>query len=373
MTKLLTKELVTRKKINSFTPMFGMLPNPDKIFRITGRAYEVMRQMKDDPHVWSCIQSRKSGVLSLDYMLTGDNPEMIQLISETLEKLNVQKLIRDILEAPLFGFQPLEVTWKYSGKYILPAKVEAKPQEWFSYNNDNNLVLNKNILGEQKVLPREKLLIPQYEPSYSNPYGHSLLSKCYWPVTFKTGGMRFWVNFTEKYGMPLLIGQYTRGASQEETEKLAEILSNMTEDTVIVTPSDININMHEAAKSTSVDLYKELINHCNSEISKAILSQTLTTELQTGSYSAAQTHFRIRREVILSDVRLVEVTMNTLINYICELNFNSIATPQFKMLVNDSENTSAIERDIKLAGIGLQFSKEYWCKTYGFKPEDILD
>lgn len=371
MTKLLTKELVTRRKINSFTPLFGMLPNPDKIFRINGRAYEVMRQMKDDPHVWSCIQSRKSGVLSLENMLSGSQPEINQIIFDVFDKININNLIRDILEAPLFGFQPIEVTWQYAGGYLLPIKAEAKPQEWFSFDNDNNLILNKNSGSIHGKLPKEKMLVPRYESSYSNPYGHSLLSKCYWSVTFKTGGMRFWVNFTEKYGMPLLIGQYTRGASQEETEKLAEILANMSEDTVIVTPSDININLHEAAKSTSVDLYRELINHCNAEISKAILSQTLTTELQTGSYSAAQTHFRIRREVVLSDVKLVETTINTLIKYICELNFSDVVPPRFKMLINDSENTGAIERDTKLADIGIKFSKDYWCKTYGYKPDDF--
>lgn len=368
MKKLLTQELVTRKNSGKGIPQFGLLPNPDKMFRISGRAYKIMRQLKDDPHVWSCIQSRKSGSLSLEYtFLNDDNKEMESIFAN----FDLQSLLSDILEAPLFGFQPIEIIWKYDGQYLVPEKAQAKPQEWFYYTNDNKLAYRNVGINESKILPHEKILNPRYESSYINPYGNALLSKCYWPVTFKSGGMRFWVNFTEKYGMPLLIGKYSRGASQEETQKLAEVLANMSEDTTIVTPSDIDISMYEAARSSSVELYKEMINHCNAEISKAILSQTLTTELSAGSYAAAQTHFRIRREVIASDIKLIENTINQLITYISKFNFKFDEYPRFKLILNESDNSNIVERDTKLASAGLKFTKDYWCKTYGFKPEDI--
>jgi phage gp29-like protein len=44
-------------------------------------------------------------------------------------------------------------------------------------------------------------------------------------VIFKNGGLKFWVNFSEKYGMPILMGQYNRGATSEEIEKLAQELA----------------------------------------------------------------------------------------------------------------------------------------------------
>ena len=136
-TKLLTQELVTRQNTYSFSHFLGMLPNPDKIFRITGKAYEALRALKDDPHVWSCVQSRKSGSLSLEYGFTGNSAfkdEFIKIFND----LDITGLIRDILEAPLFGFQPIEIIWKYSGKYLVPLSTEAKPQEWFYYNADSH-------------------------------------------------------------------------------------------------------------------------------------------------------------------------------------------------------------------------------------------
>ena len=377
MKKMLTKELITPDFINNFASIIGLLPNPDKVLRNTGKTIEVFRDLKNDPHIWSCVQSRKSGILSLGYSIHPNEaePSVVREIEKIFKKLDVHKIIRDILEATLFGFQPLEIIWEIvegKSKFIYPKNIIAKPQEWFFFDTANELRYRKS--GDMKgvEVPEYKIINVQYESSYLNPYGEALLSKCYWPVIFKNGGLRFWVNFTEKYGMPILMGQYKRGATSDEITKLATELANMTEDSIIVTPEDIDINLHEATRSTSVDLYKELIKYCNAEISKAILSQTLTTELDMGSYAASQTHFKIRKEVIQSDIRLVERTMNQIIKYIMELNFNGHTSPKFKIELNDADNIEKVERDLKITQTGqVRFTKKYWMERYGFKDDEI--
>jgi phage gp29-like protein len=373
----LTAELITRESQNALLGYIGMLPNPDKVLRNTGKTIEVYRELKNDPHVWSCIQSRKSGLISLEYNVipNGANEAMVREIEDMLAGLDMQQIERDILEAPLFGYQPMEIIWKITEggrKYIVPEAIVAKPQEWFFYDGRGNLRYKKSGEPKGEEPPPFKIMNVQYESSYMNPYGHALLGKCYWPVTFKNGSIRFWVNFTEKYGMPILMGQYTRGSTYDETQKLANELANMTEDAVIVAPSDIKLEMHEAVRTSSVSLYKELISHCNAEISKAILSQTLTTELENGSYAAAQTHFKVRREVILSDIRLVESVINTVIRHIINLNFSSIAYPKFELLVNDEDTLQKVERDLKISQTGsVKFTKQYWLNNYGFKEDEI--
>ncbi len=375
--KNLLSELITRDLQAGFFKSFGILPNPDKILKRTGKTIEAYRDLKNDPHVWSCIQSRKSGLLSLEYMLLpGSASEHItNEIRNIIADIDINQIERDILEAPLFGWQPLEIIWKIVGgavKFLVPDRIAPKPQEWFFFDNEGELKYRREGDLQGITPPPMKIVAVQYESTYMNPYGHPLLGKCYWPVTFKNGGLRFWVNFMERYGMPVLLGKYTRGASFEEAQKLADELANMTEDAVIVAPEDIELTMQEAVRSTSVDLYKELIKHCNAEISKAILSQTLTTELDMGSYAASMTHYKIRREVIQSDIRLVERTINRIIRYIVDLNFSGGEYPEFKVLINDAENMEKVERDQKIAQTGnIQFTKKYWMNSYGFKEEEI--
>lgn len=374
----LTKEVISAEMQNSFFKYMRILPNPDKMFRNLGKSYSTYRELKNDPHVWSCIQSRKSGIISRDYkIIAGAADETVRNeVAKIIADLDIQELMRDILEAPLFGFQPFEVIWEITKgrrKYAYPERIIAKPQEWFAYDTKDNLRFLMQGEAEGIVPPPMKIINIRYEPSVMNPYGESLLAKSYWPVTFKKGSLRFWVNFTERYGMPFLVGKYTRGATSDEARKLAEDLANMTEDAIIVTPSDIELQMKEPIRFSSVTLYKEMIKQCNSEISKAILSQTLTTELDMGSYAASQTHFKIRREIILSDAKLVEDFFNTLIKWIVDLNFVEKKYPVFKMVTEEKDDIVLAERDNKLMQAGVKLSRDYFMETYGFKQSDIID
>lgn len=335
MPKIQNKEILLREVFNSFYRLTNLLPNPDSVLRKTGRGIEVYRELKNDPHVWSCIQSRKSGVLSLEYeILSNDSPSYVfEAVKELLARLDIYQIESDILEAPLFGYQPIEIIWETNRNLIIPKNLKARPQEWFAFDTNGDLLFKGKHFGEIETIPEYKIINVQYEASAMNPYGHSLLSKCYWPVTFKNGGLRFWVNFTERYGMPILIGQYQRGASNEEIRELAEQLESIYEDAILVSPMDVKLELHEPNRSSSVDLYLELIKFANNEISKAILSQTLTTELQGGSYAASQTHFQIRKEIVVADARLVQKAMNQLIRYFVELNFGNFPLPTFSIIV----------------------------------------
>jgi phage gp29-like protein len=378
MTKI--KEITKQIKFDEgwFAALSGILPNPDSVLKRTGKTIEAYRELKNDAHVWSCIQSRKSGLLSLDFKLisNGANESVVREIEQMIRALDINKIEREILEAPLFGYQPMEIIWEVhkAERYrFVPVDFVAKPQEWFFFDSQRNLRYRKK--GEPKgvPLPEHKIINVTYEANYLNPYGNALLQKCYWPVVFKNGSLKFWVNFTEKFGMPILMGTYGRGGSQEEADKLLESLNALVEDSVIVAPEGVNLELHEAVKTTSSGLYRDLIKFCNAEISKAILSQTLTTELDMGSYAASQTHFKIRKEVILSDIRLVENTMNKLIKEIVDLNF-APPYPQFSLAMNDSDNMQMVERDTRLAQTGqVKFTKEYWMRTYGFREEDLED
>jgi phage gp29-like protein len=363
-------------KRKDYSKLFSALPNPDSILRKTGKTIVAYRELLQDAHLWSCVQSRKSGILSLDYRIVqGESSEFVKKEIELIfNSLDVQSIISDILEAPLYGWQPIEIVWDFIGKVhqiAVPIKICAKPQEWFCFNNDGDLIFIGDKSAQGIKPPEYKFICPKNSAGYLNPYGHSLLSKCYWSVIFKNTGLKNWVNFSEKYGMPILMGQYTRGSTNEEAERLALALAQMTEDSVIVAPADINITLHEAVRSTSVELYKELIKYCNAEISKALLSQTLTTELDMGSYAAAQTHYKVRKEVIQSDIKLVESSLNKIIQYIVDLNFGA-NYPKFQIILNDSDNSQRLERDTKLISSDkIRLTKKYWQNAYGFNDDEI--
>ncbi|MEN6295035.1 MAG: DUF935 family protein [Chloroherpetonaceae bacterium] len=371
---LLTNELVTREQVLTFQRFIGILPNPDKVIQQNGGVSKIFPELKNDPHIWSCMQSRKAGVLSQDWDIfdRDANSDISQFIRKIFQKLDVFNLMNNILESVFTGMQVLEIIWEYddSGNYI-PKDIIPKPLEWFYYDEQNNLKFRRRDSLKGDFLPESKFLIPRNLPTYSNPYGESLLAKCYWPATIKNVGFRFWMNFLEKYGLPIIIGQYTYSPTPEELQSLSDRLNELVESQTIATPNDINIDIRDIGQSKSVELYAQLIRMANAEISKALLSETLTTELEHGSYAASATHFKVREDVILSDKILVENTLNILCDYITKLNFPKMQSPIFKFRTQRNLSFD-IDNDVKLASIdNFQFKKEYFMKKYDLNENEF--
>jgi phage gp29-like protein len=221
------------------------------------------------------------------------------------------------------------------------------------------------------ILPESKFLIAQHNPEYINPYGEKLLSKLFWPVVFKKGGLKFWAIMAEKYGMPFLLGKQPRGINPEETRDFVNQLSKMTKDAVAVIPDDATVEFLENNRTSSGDLYLQFLNFLNAEMSKAVLGQTQTTEITggSGSLASSKTHSEKLKTIYDEDQKLVETVINQLIKYICDLNFNTAEYPQFIMFEKEEVDKLLADRDKVLTEINVKFNKDYFVENYGLKPE----
>lgn len=352
----------------------GWLPNPDPILRKMGKQISVYRELLRDPLVGSLVRRRKAAVARLDWQLTGDDvPEHVrEFVENWLTETDVYRLIKDILNAPLYGYQPIEVVWTQDTQW-LPSELSAKPQEWFGFDSDGRLVYTQNGLN-QEPLPPYKFLCPTHEADYLNPYGLGDLGLVFWLVTFKRGGLKFWVQFTEKYGAPWLIGKEPRSNTPNDTEKLLDALEALSANSVGTIPNDSSVEIHEASgKSSSVDAYDKLIRYCGSEINIALLGQDQTTAQET-NHASATAGLEVADDIRDGDSRIVESTFNQLISWVVELNFGDVPAPKFELFENEESGTrERAERDKTLADSGVRFTSQYWKRTYGLEDGDIAE
>ena len=378
----LTEEIATRKGAIDFYSLSMYLPNPDPVLKKQGKDITVYNELLTDAHLGGCVTSRKSGVLSLEWSIDRDKAKSRQakLIEDVFKNIDIANVIAEILNAPLFGYQVLEVIWENTGSYILPKAIIGKPSEWFVFGENNDLRLRTKANYNGEPVPDKKFLLVQQEATYKNPYGFPALSRCFWPITFKRGGMKFWVIFTEKYGMPFLIGKQPRGTGQQETNRFADQLEAMVQDAIAVIPDDSSLEIIASEGRASADIYSKLLEFCKAEVSIALLGQNLTTEVKGGSYAAAESHMEVRKDIIDADKKLVEKALNQLIKWIYELNFNSSSMsdssyPVFSMWEKEDVDKNLAERDEKLTASmeksGLKLSRRYYQKSYGLEDEDI--
>lgn len=377
MQKILGKTVADRLTAFDLISFMQILPNPDPVLAKLGKRISAYDDLLYDAQVRSCMSSRKAGVSKLKFELEGKeaDPKIVDFIQKTFDRFNYHKLFRKILGCVAYGYQPIEIDWEVREGRIVPAKIEAKPVEWFCFGEKNELrFLSRKhpVTGEE--LPPMKFVCPTNDETYKNPYGTSVLSLCFWPAMFKKGNFKFWVAFTEKYGSPWLVGKYAPGTSKENQNILADQLENMVQDAIAVVPDTSKIEIIEAAgKSASADIFDKLKDACNADISKAILGQTLTTELSsTGSLAAAQTHNEVRKDIILSDARIIEETLNQIVRWTIDQNFGQdVIAPAFRFSEPEEVNKQLAERDTLLSGIGVRFTPKYIQRAYNLGEKDF--
>lgn len=372
-------QIMATRSAYSYENPFEMLPNPDEILSKNNKTIEEYSKLKYDAHVYSCIQSRKSAVLSLEWELNrgGKETQESKFIKGIFDNLDLRNIISEMLDAPLLGFKPMEIYWKEENGYIVPGDIKGKPPHWFTFDSFNLLRFRSKDAPIGTLVPQKKFLLLQSEATYDNPYGEAVLTKCFYPVIFKKGGLKLWALFTEKYGMPYMHGKLLAGSTQGDIEDFMLKLTNLRQDGVIVTEEETEIDLKESNRTSSADIYRGLLHFCNAEISKAILSQTLTTEQgDTGSYAMSQTHLQVRKDVVDNDKKLVEYAINKLIEWTIDLNFaNPQDYPRFLLYEEEDVDKSLADRDAALVPVlqnsGLKYSKKYMMAAYNLQEDDL--
>ena len=370
-------ELINIKDAEGMYNCLDRLPNPDVVLRKTGKGIKTLRTLLSNYQVGTCVESRKAGVLSKKWRLDRAecNNKDFEFWEEIYKFFDLHNFIENILDTCLFGFQVFETKLEKDGHYIVPIKIEAKPQEWFYFNPNGDLFFNTKTSYEGKLIDTKspKILLARHRANILNPYGEALLSRCFWNVAFINGGMQFWSKFMEKYGMPFAVGKYDRSMTNDEKQSLFSALKRMVQDAIAVIPSDGTVELLETNdKSGSSETYENFIKRCENNISKVILGQTLTTDIGSGgSYAASNTHQQVREDLIQNDVRLCEKTVQEFINKIHSINFSDFNPPKFVIYDEEQIDQTLAERDNKLKTLGVNFTKTYIQKAYNLAEDDF--
>lgn len=371
----LKHHIATRGRIETGGVNGAHLPNPDPILKAQGKDITVYRDLRSSALVGGNIRRRKASVLSLERGLKrGEAPPNVErFISDWLTDLDLDRIIRELLDAPLFGYQPIELMWQPVGLHQVPQDLLGKPAEWFFYDKDNALRFRAKDAGQDGELCNpQRFIVARQDATYANPYGFPDLSMCFWPATFMKGGLKFWVQFTEKYGSPWVIGKHPRGATDSETELLLNSLEAMVQDAVAAIPDDASVQIIEAAgKAGSAEVYRQLLEYCRSEINVAMLGQNQTTE-KDSNHASATAGAEVTKDIRDGDAAIVATALNACIRQVVDINFGAdVVAPLYALWQQEEIDKSLAQRDKALTDSGVKFTNAYWQRTYNLQDGDL--
>jgi len=380
--RALTSEVATRGAAMGFDPAeaLGWLPDPDPVLVERGDGVQVLDDLMADDEVTQAVQARKLKTLNIrDYSFSpghakGEEPtKAAARLCADLEKdcasLDMDVLISGILDAPYYGFTPIELTWAAVNGRLRLIKADPKPQEWFAFGKGNTPVFRGEYFADATVAHPYKFVLARHFPSYKNPYGLRLLSRCLWPVAFKRGGMEFWTRFIEKYGQPWILGHAKPGASQPEINRMASDLHAMVQDAVAVVPRGADVEAVEFAAKGSQ--HREFVEHQNRSINKIIRGATLTAEVGAhGSNAATKTHYELLEDFAAADAQLVVTALNNIAQVYALVN-DADAFPPVFAYVEPEDLSAQADLDTKLHGMGVRFTDAHFQRSYGLANDEF--
>ena len=201
----------------------------------------------------------------------------------------------------------------------------------------------------------------------------SLAVAAFW-VILKRNNVGDWADFAEIFGRPIREGTYN-AFDEEARQKLLKDITEMGGAGVIVHPDSTELKLVQAQNvSGGGDLYEKLGAYCNSEISKTVTGNTLTTEAGDKGTQALGT---VQKEGEEDINFFVKQTILNILNYemtdtFARLGINTDGG-EFFFVPPKSRNTQEKVNVLKVLKNDLQLpiDDDYLYEEFGIpKPQD---
>lgn len=360
-----------------FVDGLPLLPNTDKLLMLkSGGDLRIYQEVMRDEQVKACFEQRVRAVVSKPWEVRPGGTKRIdkqaaEFIDQQCKAIKFDSITEKMLYGVFYGYAVGEALYAVEdGKVVLDTSrggIKVRDRRRFGFAPDMSLRLKTSANPMGEVLPENKFWHFATGSDHDDePYGLGLAHWLYWPVFFKRSGIKFWLIFLEKFGMPTAVGEYPAGTTKPDQDKLLAALQAIQTDSAIIFPQGMKASLLEATRGGTAD-YTALYDRMDAAIARATLGQTASTQGTPGKLGNDDLQGDVRDDIVKADADLVCMSFNaTVVKWLVEWNFPGAALPQVwrKCEDEEDENTSA-ERDEKICGMGFKPTLKYIQAKYG--------
>lgn len=333
--------------------------------------YEATAQ---DDQVLACMQQRIAALVSREVEVVPGGEKRADVKAADWLQAQVKTLDWDDVVAKMawgvfYGYSVAECVPVRQGDAVGLAAIKVRNRRRFRFDAD----LRPRLITPTTWNTGVELEVGRFwhfsvgSDHHDEPYGRGLAWWLYWLCYFKRNDLRFWMTFLETFAKPKPRGKYDSAATAAEQQTLWEALAAYADDTRIMHPVGMEIDLLEPSRSGSAD-YQAMYEQLDRAIAKVIRSQTMTTE-DGSSRAQAQVHQGVADDVDEGDAGLICGSFNRqVVPWLFGLNpqFAGAALPQVWMRRRqEADLKGQAERDKILFDMGFVPSQQYVQDAYG--------
>lgn len=296
---------LTRKDIRTWRNAHQLAITVDNPYRAP--LYDVYSDALIDLHLSGAIEQRTGVTLRKSFKIVDKR------------KVENEKL-KELFETEWFNdFCTLVLDSRFWGHSLI---------QFNSITNNNNkmeyssieLVPRKHVIPEYGVIVRDvgdewkkgrsyldsklsKWVIP-----VGKPKDLGLLLKCCPQTISKKNMLAYWDAFGEIFGMPVRIGR-SNTRNDIDLKVMESNLEKLGAAGWAMLPEGSSIEFIETNRGDAFEVYDKRVDRCNSEISKGILTQTMTMD-DGSSRSQSETHLDVFKNVVDKDAEFLKNVVN---------------------------------------------------------------
>lgn len=339
-----------------------------------------------DGHVFAELSKRKRALLGLSWDIAAPRnasaaeEQLAAVLREWLLDIeNLEDLLFDLADGIAKGYSCCEIDWMRSGSLWFPRAIDHRPARWFMVDQD----ARDDIRLRDHRTPRGAELRPfqwlrHYHKAKSGYVTRAGLARVLaWPFLFKNYSIRDLAEFLEIYGLPLRLGTYPNGATDDEKATLLRAVVNIGHDAAGIVPEGMLIDFKDAAKGTE-EPFEAMIAWCERTQSKAILGGTLTSTAESTGLGSnlGDVHNEVRHDLLVSDARQIAGTLSRdLVWPLAVLNSRAAVdprrAPRFVFDCQEPEDMALYAEAIpKLVSVGVRIPRDWANERLGIPLPD---
>jgi len=270
-----------------------------------------------DLHYASVLGTRKRAVSRLPVVIeaASDSPNDIKLADEVralFKRRGAKGMIEDCLDALGKGYSVVETMWDKSISPWQPARYEWRDPRFFLYDRETQRELRlKDEADLINGIPLQpyKFIVHTPRLKCGIPIRGGLARLAAWTYIFKNFAVKDWVAFCEVFGMPLRLGKYRPGETDDNINILKSAVANLGSDAAAVIPEGMVVEFIETSKGTGGDsLFERIATWFDKQLSKGVLGQTMTAD-DGASMAQAQVHEEVRVDIRDADAEQLAETL----------------------------------------------------------------
>lgn len=270
--------------------------------------YAIYTDALIDLHLTGCIAQRFGKTLLKSFVIRDDKDNEDKEAAKIFESRWFYYFLLYALEA---------TTWGHSLVQLGDVVTDANGVMKFS---GVELVPRDHVVPEYGVLLRDRSDSWQQGFSYRDAplsdwcveigehHDLGLLLKCAPHAISKKNMTAYWDVFGEIFGMPMRVGT-TTSQNPADRRQIEVMLEEMGAAGWALFPEGTTIDIKESSRGDAYNVYDRRIDRANSEISKGILSQTMTID-SGSSLSQSETHLEVFENVCAADAKLIAYVIN---------------------------------------------------------------